>query len=166
VEDIISKGIPFSNSIKLHDEIGNIKKEKASLAKAAFKNAENFYICSAILFKESIQFINVASVNLAFACELYLKAMLYKLDINFGRIHGLYELYQLLPVECQDRIKENIEFKYDKNENVELVLKEISDAFVFLRYSHERKAIISNWGGLSAIATAIMKVARIIMDEK
>lgn len=36
--------------------------------------------------------------------------------------------------------------QYEKRDNFDLVLEEISDTFIFLRYVHERKAIDSDWG--------------------
>lgn len=44
-------------------------------------------------------------------------------------------------------------------------MEEISDSFVFLRYAHERKAVVGNWGGLSAIAEGIMKVSKEVVGE-
>lgn len=71
----------------MHDKIGNIKTDKKQLAKAALRNADEFYVGAWIIFKSSSAFlIQVISVNLAFACELYLKAMLYELDIDLERL--------------------------------------------------------------------------------
>ena len=158
-------GIPFSNSPRLHDRIGNVKTNKKDLAKSAFRNAEEFYIGAGLIFVQDIQLIQVVLVNLAFACELYLKAMLYELNVDFGRTHRIVELFRLLPEEYQKKIKENVHFKYDKEDNFHLILEEISDAFVFLRYSHERKAVVGNWDGLSTISTAMMKVSREVVEK-
>jgi hypothetical protein len=158
-------GIPFSNSPRLHDRIGNVKTNKKDLAKSAFRNAEEFYIGAGLIFVQDIQLIQVVSVNLAFACELYLKAMLYELNVDFGRTHRIVELFRLLPEEYQKKIKANAHFKYDKEDNFHLILEEISDTFVFLRYSHERKAVVGNWDGLSTISTAMMKVSREVVEK-
>ena len=158
-------GIPFSNSPRLHDRIGNVKTNKKDLAKTAFRNAEEFYIGAGLIFVQDIQLIQVVSVNLAFACELYLKAMLYELNVDFGRTHRIVELFRLLPEEYQKKIKANAHFKYDKEDNFHLILEEISDTFVFLRYSHERKAVVGNWDGLSTISTAMMKVSREVVEK-
>ena len=166
MSDIIQKGIPFSNSPKLHNEIGNVKTDKKALAKSALRNADEFYMGAGLIFKQSpLELIQVISVNLAFSCELYIKAMLYELSVGFGKTHRISDLYRLLPEEQQKRVKENVYFQHEKKDNFELVLEEISDAFVFLRYAHERKAIVSNWDGLSAISTAIMKMAKDIIGE-
>ena len=165
--DFRQEGIPFSNSSKLHDKIGNIKTDKKQLAKSALRNADEFYIGAGIIFRTaSVSLIQVVSVNLAFACELYLKAVLYELDIDFGKTHRIIDLYKLLPTTIQTKIKENVHFPNDKPENFELVMEEISDSFIFLRYAHERQAIVSNWGGLSAIAEGIMKVAKETVGER
>lgn len=158
-------GIPFSNSPRLHDRIGNVKTNKKDLAKSAFRNAEEFYIGAGLIFVQDIQLKQVVSVNLAFACELYLKAMLYELNVDFGRTHRIVELFRLLPEEYQKKIKANAHFKYDKEDNFHLILEEISDTFVFLRYSHERKAVVGNWDGLSTISTAMMKVSREVVEK-
>lgn len=158
-------GIPFSNSPRLHDRIGNVKTNKKDLAKSAFRNAEEFYIGAGLIFVQDIQLIQVVSVNLAFACELYLKAMLYELNVDFGRTHRIVELFRLLPEEYQKKTKANAHFKYDKEDNFHLILEEISDTFVFLRYSHERKAVVGNWDGLSTISTAMMKVSREVVEK-
>ena len=164
--DFIQNGIPFSNSPKLHDKIGNIKTDKKQLAEAALRNADEFYIGAGIIFKASSAFlIQVVSVNLAFACELYLKAILYELDIDFGKTHRIIDLYKLLPPTVQTKIRSNVHFSNDKSENFELVMEEISDSFVFLRYAHERKAVVGNWGCLSAIAVGIMKVSKEVVGE-
>lgn len=164
--DFTQNGIPFSNSPKLHDKIGNIKTDKKQLAKAALRNADEFYIGAGIIFKTSTALlIQVVSVNLAFACELYLKAMLYELDIDFGKTHRIIDLYKLLPTAVQTKIRINVHFSNDKLENFELVMEEISDSFIFLRYAHERKAVVGNWGGLSAMAEGIMKVSKEVVGE-
>jgi len=165
MSDTIQKGIPFSNSPKLHDEIGNVKTDKKALAKSALRNADEFYKGAGLIFIQSLELIQVISVNLAFSCELYLKAMLYELDVDFGKTHRISDLYRLLPEEQQKRVKENVHFQHEKKDNFELVLEEISDAFVFLRYAHERKSIVSNGDGLSAISTAIMSMAKDIIGE-
>lgn len=158
-------GIPFSNSPQSHDKIGNRKTDKKELAKSAFENANEFLSGAGLIFMHDIRLIQVASVNLAFACELYLKAMLFELDIDFDRIHRIIELYRLLPEKYQKKIKANVHFKYEKEDNFELVLEEISNTFVFLRYSHERNAVVSNWDGLAAISKAIMEIAREVVEK-
>ena len=70
-----------------------------------------------------------------------------------------------MPEEYQKKIKANAHFKYDKEDNFHLILEEISDTFVFLRYSHERKAVVGNWDGLSTISTAMMKVSREVVEK-
>ena len=123
-------GIPFSNSPRLHDRIGNVKTNKKDLAKSAFRNAEEFYIGAGLIFVQDIQLIQVVSVNLAFACELYLKAMLYELNVDFGRTHRIVELFRLLPEEYQKKIKANAHFKYDKEDNFHLILEHDFTTFI------------------------------------
>ena len=91
--------------------------------------------------------------------------MLYELDIDFGKTHRIIDLYKLLPTAVQTKIRINVHFSNDKPENFELVMEEISDSFIFLRYAHERKAVVGNWGGLSVIAEGIMKVSKEVVGE-
>lgn len=159
-------GIPISNSPKKHNEIGNIKTDKKELAKSALRNAEQFYIGAGLILKQSSpEFMEVISVNLAFSCELYLKSILYELNIDFKKTHRISDLYKLLPEVQKNKIKKNIHFNYHEKDEFELILEEISDAFVFLRYSHERKAIVINLDGLFNISTAIMGVANDTIGE-
>lgn len=81
--------------------------------------------------------VNVpAIVNGAFACELYIKSML---PSDNSREHNLYELFCKLPVNLQSLIKAEIEcLVCDKDLTCELILKNLSEAFVFWRYIHEK----------------------------
>lgn len=120
-------GVPFSNSPKLHDKIGNRQTDKKILARNALKNADQFFVASGELYKRfQFEFMEVVSVNLAFACELYLKAMLYALEVDFGRTHRLLDLYKLLPEKYQLEIKDSVHYQHERNDNFELVLKEIT----------------------------------------
>lgn len=167
MDNSIQNRIPFSNSPKLHDDIGNKKTDKKELAKAAFRNAEEFYTGAGVIFKIcSVSLIQVVFVNLAFSCELYLKAMLYELDIDFGKTHRIIDLYNMLPVLIKTKIKSNVQFPNDKAENFELVMEEISDSFVFQRYAHERKMIVGNWGGLLAITDGVKKVSKEVVEKE
>lgn len=81
--------------------------------------------------------VNVpAIVNGAFACELYIKSMLPS-DDSWG--HNLYELFYELPDNLQSLIKAEIEcLVCHKDLTCECILNNLSEAFVFWRYIHEK----------------------------
>lgn len=88
-----------------------------------------------------------AIVNCAFACELYLKALLTGKEI--GRIHDLEKLWDKLPIDIRERIDNKIKNKYGKVENVFGIpyIKQIAKAFNDWRYCYEKDGslIIDEW---------------------
>lgn len=90
------------------------------------------------------EYSNQICSNMAFSCELFLKSILFKNQIDCRNEHDLYELYKLLP----DIDKENIKKKHlcgnIKRESFDINLKELGKAFIVLRYSYERKRIAYN----------------------
>ncbi len=90
-------------------------------------------------------YITPSVVNSAFACEVYLKALLLFHDIKFEdhlkgkKRHEIKELYGLLPEDTRDRVKQTAitnggnwedPFGFERIDN-------ISDAFMKWRYSYE-----------------------------
>ncbi|WP_316718980.1 HEPN domain-containing protein [Terrisporobacter petrolearius] len=71
-------------------------------------------------------------VNSAFACEIFLKAILEQKRIKYGKNHMLYELYKLLPKEIKEHLERVINEKdFDKK------LRDCSNVFVDFRYIYE-----------------------------
>ena len=93
-------------------------------------------------------YITPSVVNSAFACEVFLKALLQFYDIRFTELlparerHELKKLYGLLPEESQEWIKQKTLNCYggawENAFGLEL-LDDISDAFVKWRYSYEQE---------------------------
>ena len=83
-----------------------------------------------------------ATVNSAFACEAYLKALLLYYDVPLKKQHELKELYDMLPDKAKEWIKLTVmnnhggrwkdAFGYD-------LLDNISNAFLNWRYTYEGK---------------------------
>lgn len=72
---------------------------------------------------------NAGVVNLAFACELYLKAIhiIYKNEVIDG--HDLYDLFNALPEKAQIGIKEtmlDLPYKHFTKDNIEICIKGIA----------------------------------------
>lgn len=145
--DILDKnkssiGTPFSSSMKLHDKIGNRKKDPVLISKSLFENAEDYYLASRIIFEHNRNLFSVTFANLAFSCELYLKSILFQFKNSDTKIieHKLYELYKMLPSEQQAEIKTTFTSQRERKDDFELFFQEVSETFVFARYIHERNS--------------------------
>ena len=106
-----------------------------------------------------------ATVNSAFACEIFLKALLIYNDVPMKRQHKIKELYELLPDEPKALVKQTTmtnggmwenAFGYEQLDN-------ISDAFVDWRYSYEivgkkRASLQINIGFLTAFRNALREL--------
>jgi len=135
-------GTPFSSCMKLHDEIGNLKEDHLLISDSLFDNAEDYFSASQIIVRHDLKLFSVAYVNVAFACELYLKSIIFQFKNDCTRIkeHKLYELFKLLPPEQQVDIEKNCIFQYQNKDRFDLFFQEVSEAFVFARYIHERNS--------------------------
>lgn len=138
--------IPFSNSVQLHDEIGNREENPRLLAKSLFVNADRYFVASQIILRHNTHhdLVPVVFTNLAFSCELFLKSILFKFkeDSKTIREHKLYELYKLIPSDQQNEIRLYYEKIPEAQTDFTLLLQEVSETFVFARYIHERKGSV------------------------
>ena len=81
-----------------------------------------------------------AAVNSAFACEVFLKAILYYSDISFEKLHDLKSLFEKLPEDIKSFVKETTIAHHGdmwKNYFGFEYLDNISKAFVYWRYIYE-----------------------------
>lgn len=94
-------------------------------------------------------------VNIAFACELYLKAI-YLYYSNKG-IHGheIDDLYDALSenVKIQIEMLFKQEYQYDLDE----ILRNIRNTFVEWRYAFEKDKVEINVTGISTLARVLQK---------
>ncbi|MCL2569239.1 MAG: HEPN domain-containing protein [Oscillospiraceae bacterium] len=143
---------PLSNDKKLNDEIGNIQIDSASLAKSAYKNADEFFAVAIFLERRDRRRLITFIANLAFACELYIKSLIYSSGETPKQTHELKDLYDQL----DERIKKRIVCEMNLPESeVFQVLGEISGSFDYARYSHERLALAFNDEGLKQFTLAV-----------
>ena len=117
-------------------------------------------------------YITPAVVNSAFACEVYIKALLQFYDIRFMNLlppkerHEIKKLYGLLPEESEEWIKQRTLDCYGgalKNAFGLEQLDDISDAFIDWRYSYEivgtkRASMQINIGFLTVFRNALREV--------
>ena len=100
-----------------------------SMASTMRKNSMNFFV----------QYVGPCAVNLAFACELYLKALLAEKGNSITKTHALKDLFELLDQTTQDEIRN----EYDTFPltppifSIDECLTVHSNAFVDWRYYYE-----------------------------
>lgn len=85
-----------------------------------------------------IKFSSVYVVNLAFACELYLKALLLLKNINFPKGnegHNLKKLYNCLDNSCKSEITQ----KFNCTTSIDIFFENHLKVFVNYRYPYEIK---------------------------
>lgn len=146
-------GALFSNDPKYNNEIGNKKTDNDALSVSCYQNASEYFDAGMLVMKLSPRLSLPIISNISFACELFMKAILYKRRIEFKKEHNLFNLFSLLPTEYQTLLHERYgDIPNKKSEDFEMELKEMGDAFVFHRYSHERKATVADFGGLAGFA--------------
>lgn len=63
-------GTPFSNDIKLHDSIGNIKTDKKQLANSALRNAKEFLDTALITHAAMVVIPPVCQLSLRWRIDL------------------------------------------------------------------------------------------------
>lgn len=102
------------------------------------------------------------TVNAAFACELYMKAILIhsSTDGTIPKLHKLDELFKSLPMDSQKQIE--ILFNKQYKHDLLLLLSEISNVFVEWRYAFENGVKI-NITGLLAFANALQEYVHAVI---
>lgn len=115
-------------------------------SEGCYRQAEAFYQvsyrCKDMLFGENM---DAVFTNIAFACELYLKSLLFGQGIDCRKEHDLYKLYKSLPDEIQEQLKDLHPCGNTPKSGFELQLKELGKAFMIFRYIYERKGMA--WNG-------------------
>ncbi len=114
-----------------------------------FDQAERFFSLYYEIMKENKQNNDYANyvvefTNGTFACELFLKAMLMKLDIEVLRTHKLLDLFNLLPQILKDDIGTKMHregYAYpeypEKGCALDQFMHVFSNGFEKFRYEHE-----------------------------
>ena len=88
---------------------------------------------------EFLFYASPAVVNAAFACEVFLKLLLYWNGIEEKKIHKLKDLFEKLPDDTQIILKNSVVSRYGSWKDVWGFdcLDNVTDAFVTWRYSYE-----------------------------
>ncbi len=125
------------------------------------KLSHNFYKLGTKYFdvvqstKHVPQWDEVTLANIAFSCELFLKAILYGYKIDFNNSHNLNNLFALLPDSERERVSKNM-LHYHKD--FYQLLKDHSKAFEILRYSCELKGFMADLNFLISFAYTLRRV--------
>ena len=141
----------------------NKQTDQEHLSKNFYKLALQYYEVSLYTLSKPA-WISVTMANAAFACELLLKALLYGFGISFGNIHGLQDLFKLLPKREQDYIADNIAIE-NREREFSLCLSEQNKAFTEYRYMCEAKAMVGNPRFLLAFADILKFVYQALAKE-
>ena len=100
-----------------------------------------------------------AIVNSAFACEVFLKTLILFHGITAKKQHGIKELYELLPADTKESLKEATIADYGGgwiDSFGRTRLEGISDAFVQWRYSYEQMGSLNvDMGFLAAFRNSL-----------
>ena len=100
-----------------------------------FLQAQGFSKCAEIAMEEGIECSTPAIVNYAFACEVYLKSLLYFSDISFKKKHELKELFDMLSEKYKESIMRLTLAECGSWDDYSL--DNISNAFIEWRYPYE-----------------------------
>ena len=114
-----------------------------------FRHACTFCECADMALEKHMHdtadigfYTSPATINSAFACEVFMKAILKHQDVKSPKSHKLRDLYEALPMELKECIKNEVSGGYrDMWTNIwgQDYLDNISNAFVEWRYSYEHE---------------------------
>ncbi len=137
-----------------------------------FDQANSFYICANLCKRELDKkpqrhdlYSTPEIVNLAFACEVYIKTLLDFYGIEFGKKHKLNELFALLPEKMRNEIDKQTFFIHPVYSAINRqiltdplgrkLLDVEADAFVNWRYSYEKYPLSCHVGFLRAFSEVL-----------
>ena len=129
------------------------KKDQESLRKSFYKLGVQYFEVSCLTL-----------ANVAFSCELLLKAILYGFGVDFSKTHGLKGLFEKLPQNEQEYISKNIAIE-NREKEFYICLQEQDQAFPEYRYMCEAKAMSANPKFLFAFAHILKFVYESLVRE-
>ena len=135
---------------------------------ACLKTADQFFdmavrIASDNVIDNVLKYRFPFAVNIAIACELYLKAIAvyYAADDTFNKIHDLDELIKDIPNTRQLEIKESFDSRMNRHRAYDLFIKTQNNVFVSWRYPFElnRKDESLDYSGFMVFATILKNIS-------
>ncbi len=114
-----------------------------------FDNGCAFSDCADFAMRDQSEHYNpdlmkAGFVNMAFACEMFLKSLLTYKKVQLKKAHQLRKLYNMLPTEYQKHIAQEVSIKTVGHITDMFgvpLLDKISDTFIKWRYWYEQKDI-------------------------
>ena len=103
--------------------------------------------------------------NVAFACELYLKSLLFFERKDCRNHHDLFKLYNMLSDDMKSSVRILRTRKSDKR-GFELSLKENGEAFVVFRYMYENVTMSSDPQFLSELMDRCRELCLDVIPER
>lgn len=140
------------------------KADKVELAISTFRLANDYFEAADFLLKQKIHLMPVILTNIAFSCELYLKALLHGYGTDFGNTHELKDLFEKLPSEIKGYVAQHIAIDNRETEFT-LCLTEQNKAFETYRYMNEAKSITAHPVFLFAFAHILKFVYEALTEE-
>lgn len=124
------------------------------------ESADQFYkVAKWCEDRDALEFLNETmypyAVNVSFACELYLKAIMLKrsgID-EFTQGHNLLDLFNSLDVQDKTNLETEFAQKYSEKTLIDF-LDENKDVFISWRYALEKDVQI-NYSGFTAFAEVL-----------
>lgn len=108
------------------------------------------------------------SVNAAFACELFIKALLSLEGTEYGRLHCLSDLFSELSHNTKTRVEKELA-KSGSKDTVEELVKTYNNAFVEWRYpfdpENETKALTMVWSDFLVFCMTLQIVTKETLKE-
>lgn len=131
-------------------------------AHLAYWHAKDFKEAAEIIYDKNVS--KPVVVNLAFACELYIKALLIlqrkKQDVVSG--HKLAELFSALDEDTKNRVLTDVSIK-----NWDIFMRDSSDAFEAWRYFYEKdKCMVGHIPELFNLANTLDAICEEIFTQK
>ena len=139
------------------------KKDQESLRKSFYKLGVQYFEVSCFTIK-NLNWMPVTLANVAFSCELLLKAILYGFGVDFSKRHSLKNLFEKLPQNEQEYISKNIAIE-NREKEFYICLQEQDQAFPEYRYMCEAKAMSANPKFLFAFAHILKFVYESLVRE-
>lgn len=144
------------------------------LAKEAFKHACAFFDCANYFMTSTSRddafkkyYIHPVIVNIAFACEIFLKSIMYLYAME-AKGHSLKDLIKNLPEDDKMFLDGKLTKAYNGETDMlgSRYLENISNAFTDWRYSYEKSEISLNLGYLITLATALKELCETRLTER
>lgn len=119
---MISSARAFYNSCLVLENVESVVKTENERA------LEEFFVNSTISI----------IVMRSFSCEMFLKTLLVKNDLDNVKTHNLEILFNKLPEDCKTQIKTKLYSKYSDESTFEEELNKIANSFEEWRYFYEK----------------------------